>query len=356
LNGAAIRTGPVRDKNGRISCGFSKLDLDEAKKKLAQLEPFPSYPGLVYVGDAIRALQTSNTGLWRLLREHKTKLVYRIGKSSNGRLCYRAYAPVAFVEKVLAERAAAERADRISIDEATEILGLTYRGVHQAMVRGELMPLPGGRRKNGVRLSRKAVEALRACREQKDTAKLNGSNRLEDTRTLARLNKISHDYMMELVKNWLRAGLLDFVRGTRPQASPLRRRYNVRLFDPDRIERLLAEQRKRGSASAAGDAPPLPTSEAKSTPTGPAKPHWDGALARLTFRDIVCADYGSKHAPRQERILTAFQEQNWPEKINDPLPVGKLPMTLYALNQKLGNAPLRFSSDGTGKGIVWQPK
>jgi hypothetical protein len=59
-------------------------------------------------------------------------------------------------------------------------------------------------------------------------------------------------------------------------------------------------------------------------------------------------------------ILDAFEEEGWPDHIDEPLPPldggresDRLRKEVYALNRRLTNPLLRFSMDGTGQGIRW---
>ena len=63
-----------------------------------------------------------------------------------------------------------------------------------------------------------------------------------------------------------------------------------------------------------------------------------------------------------ERILAAFEEEGWKERIDDPLPplagrreANRLRNEVQALNQRLEKPVIRFIMDGTGLGICWEP-
>ena len=55
-------------------------------------------------------------------------------------------------------------------------------------------------------------------------------------------------------------------------------------------------------------------------------------------------------------ILDVFQEDGWPDRIDDPLPAGADPLRLAdavkSLNQGLRR--IEFGKDGSGEGIVWR--
>jgi hypothetical protein len=90
-----------------------------------------------------------------------------------------------------------------------------------------------------------------------------------------------------------------------------------------------------------------------------ARPHWD-ADARLLWVGNTLVKQFTRPAPNQELILTAFEEENWPVHLDDPLPPTaevepkrRLHDTLKRLNQQQ-QALLRFLGDGTGSGIRWK--
>jgi len=64
-------------------------------------------------------------------------------------------------------------------------------------------------------------------------------------------------------------------------------------------------------------------------------------------------------APSQESILAAFDEDGWPERIDDPLPrlrgsdaSGRLGEAVRGLNRRQKHAYVRFERDGTGTGVI----
>ena len=71
-----------------------------------------------------------------------------------------------------------------------------------------------------------------------------------------------------------------------------------------------------------------------------------------------------KHeAPNQELLLVSFEELNWEQRIDDPLPrhPGKDPKqrlhdTIKKLNRGQFNPLIRFFGDGTGRGVCWEPR
>ena len=81
------------------------------------------------------------------------------------------------------------------------------------------------------------------------------------------------------------------------------------------------------------------------------RPSWDKNLRELRLGSEVCKRFKTR-ADNQEKVLQAFHEENWPLRIDDPLPPGKLHHTVYQLNKTI--KLIEFSSDGLGEGICWE--
>ena len=88
-------------------------------------------------------------------------------------------------------------------------------------------------------------------------------------------------------------------------------------------------------------------------------PLWDGDTRELRVGETVVKRYRVP-APNQQLILTAFQEEGWPARIDDPLPrlpaldpKRRLQSTITSLNRNQRNPAIRFHGDGTGEGIYW---
>jgi len=89
------------------------------------------------------------------------------------------------------------------------------------------------------------------------------------------------------------------------------------------------------------------------------KPLWCPPENRLFLGNLLVKQF-RRPAPHQQLILTVFQEEDWPRRIDDPLPPSqdivpsrRLHEAIAGLNRHQSNAVMRFSSDGFGKGITW---
>jgi hypothetical protein len=65
-------------------------------------------------------------------------------------------------------------------------------------------------------------------------------------------------------------------------------------------------------------------------------------------------------SPNQEVVLHAFQEEDWPRRIDDPIPPSpeqdrkrRLNETIKGLNRHQVAPLIRFHGDGTGEGLYW---
>lgn len=102
---------------------------------------------------------------------------------------------------------------------------------------------------------------------------------------------------------------------------------------------------------------------AKPTPAEPVDavtPTWDSELQELRVGRTVIKRF-KVPARNQETILAAFQEENWPVFIDDPLPPHseidpkrRLHDTINSLNRNQKNELIRFRGNGSGEGIRWE--
>ncbi len=92
-----------------------------------------------------------------------------------------------------------------------------------------------------------------------------------------------------------------------------------------------------------------------------ASPAWDGQRHRLSLGGVVIKEF-KVQSPNQETVLAAFEEEGWPPRIDDPLPLHaeidpkrRLHDTIKSLNRNQKNRLIRFMGDGSGEAIRWEP-
>ena len=90
------------------------------------------------------------------------------------------------------------------------------------------------------------------------------------------------------------------------------------------------------------------------------RPDWNMDSRTLSVGERIVKRYRVP-AANQEKILNAFNEDDWPARIDDPLPpVGdtdpkrRLQSTITCLNRNQRNRLIRFAGDGCGTGIIWE--
>ncbi len=92
------------------------------------------------------------------------------------------------------------------------------------------------------------------------------------------------------------------------------------------------------------------------------RPHWNAQRRELRVDGQVIKRFRSS-ASNQEAILNAFEEEGWPPRIDDPLPQVpeqnqgapcRLRETVKSLNRHHTVDLVRFYSDGTGEGVLWE--
>jgi hypothetical protein len=95
-------------------------------------------------------------------------------------------------------------------------------------------------------------------------------------------------------------------------------------------------------------------------PARPPKPSFNKDLYELSLGDRLVHRFDAR-AVGILRILAAFQEENWPPRIDDPLPPkagrdGKAHLRDIIHNLNVCQRPqmIRFSSDGSGSGVRWE--
>jgi len=97
--------------------------------------------------------------------------------------------------------------------------------------------------------------------------------------------------------------------------------------------------------------------DGSSTPT--LRPKWDRDRQELRLGRQIVKQF-KVPAVNQERILAAFEEEQWPVRIDDPLPPHpcqdskrRLHDTINSLNRNQKLRLIRFMGDGSGEGIRW---
>jgi hypothetical protein len=90
------------------------------------------------------------------------------------------------------------------------------------------------------------------------------------------------------------------------------------------------------------------------------KPVWNSDSRELRVAELLVKRYRVP-APNQQMILSVFQEENWPDRIDDPLPhkPARVPKralhdTIHSLNSSQINPLIRFYGDGSGEGVRWR--
>jgi hypothetical protein len=88
-------------------------------------------------------------------------------------------------------------------------------------------------------------------------------------------------------------------------------------------------------------------------------PRWDSARCELRFDGEVCKRF-KQPAKNQKAILSAFEEEHWPSRIEDPLPpLSRESDPKKRLNDTIRNLMngcefMHFRLDGTGTGVLWE--
>jgi hypothetical protein len=92
----------------------------------------------------------------------------------------------------------------------------------------------------------------------------------------------------------------------------------------------------------------------------PGIPVWDRDRQELRLGVVVIKRFKAP-APNQEAVLSAFEEEGWPIRVDDPIPPHRdqdpkrrLHDTITALNRNQRHYALRFTGDGSGRGVRWE--
>ncbi len=89
-------------------------------------------------------------------------------------------------------------------------------------------------------------------------------------------------------------------------------------------------------------------------------PYWDIQLRELRVGCVIVKRY-RQPSYNQEIVLSAFQEESWPPRVDDPLPPDpeldpktRLRSTIKSLNRNQHHQLLQFHGDGTGQAVLWE--
>ena len=93
---------------------------------------------------------------------------------------------------------------------------------------------------------------------------------------------------------------------------------------------------------------------------GSLRPVWDARLRELRIGGLLVKRFRVP-ADNQQTVLMVFEEEGWPMRIDDPLPLKPergqrraMHDTISSLNRHQANDLIRFSGDGSGEGIRWE--
>lgn len=91
----------------------------------------------------------------------------------------------------------------------------------------------------------------------------------------------------------------------------------------------------------------------------PPRPFFNAELRELWLGGVLVKRLDCR-AVNQILVLTVFQEEGWPPRIDDPLPPrgtdakARLRDTIYSLNGGHRGELIRFFCDGAGHGVRWE--
>ena len=370
-------------ERGQECTYYRKRSLDEVKRGMAAARPVPRYPGLTYIEDSARSLGVSISTLRRLLRRCGFKIENKPAKGNDGDAITRAYVRDEHMDAIRKEQARV--AETISIAEAGQDLGLTYQAVHRLIEKGVLTPTASLTRKNGVRLSRAIIRALKEQREAQDCIRITGSTRLDDAAGLARRFSLNRDWMNELLTRWLRGGLIEPTAGTCVRPLGRSRRYFTKLYNIDRVAFLCTHARTKkqirdlaesavAAAPTSGAVSPAPTQTAPTSGTAvadqggaternePARTaakggrpsRWGSIVGRMCYegyvrgdklcaiRDRIRRELGDAAAPKQDGHVTR-NAQRYAEKRGFPCERPNPQETLEIRGSQTSQTPLGSS-------------
>lgn len=97
----------------------------------------------------------------------------------------------------------------------------------------------------------------------------------------------------------------------------------------------------------------------RSAERDPEKPHWDKPARELRFRGAVVRKVPKLARSRNiVRILDTFEDDGWPQEIDDPLTSGgsdeRRRRTVETLNKMMLKTWMWFECNGDGTGFIWR--
>jgi hypothetical protein len=154
----------------------------------------------------------------------------------------------------------------------------------------------------------------------------------------------------------------DEARSFRPLAATASTKTACVLLTGEGVFRLRDALHAKASPAASFDAPGKPaTAGGEPHQPAPDVPEWDPNHRELLFRGQLVKRFRVP-APNQELILAAFEEEGWPQFIDDPLipeadqePKKRLLATIKSLNRNQIAPLLRFHGNGNGRQVYWEP-
>lgn len=182
LGGQGIETRRLSGRFGRLVTYYAHEDLDRINEAKARHVPIPELPGYVHVEEAARELGWNVASLRHFMKRNRVPAKKASGKSRDGRARLRYYAPLWLVEQCKADRSGyRNRADKLTIREAADVLATNTATVHGLIRRGALHGEYGrainsvGHHRRCVLLQRADVEAWKRKRHGADvTVTANG--------------------------------------------------------------------------------------------------------------------------------------------------------------------------------------
>jgi hypothetical protein len=134
---------------------------------------------------------------------------------------------------------------------------------------------------------------------------------------------------------------------------------NAPATSPRAVSSIVTTSLAQGETAALEDGLPADHGH-KETIAVPSRPCWNSSRRELSLRGTVIKRYRVP-AHNQELILSAFEEEGWPEHIDDPLPMSReinphtrLHDAINRLNGCQTTRLLRFRGNGAGTGVFWE--